>query len=96
MEDNRGKTQRILRKAARVVTLPRSWSTRIEWRLLDGRGWLLKAITYEIEQRRLFPWIPVCFGIGILLFFQADGPPCGHRCQFLPSAVRQASPCAGT
>ena len=32
-------------------------------------------IAREIEQRRLFPWIAVCFGLGILLFFQADGTP---------------------
>jgi competence protein ComEC len=75
MEDNRGKTWPIPRSAARVVALPRSWSTGIQWRLLDGRGWLSKAITHEIEQRRLFPWIPVCFGVGILLFFQAAGMP---------------------
>ncbi len=57
------------------MALPRSWSSSIEWGLLDGRGWLSKAITHEVVQRRLFPWIPVCFGIGILLFFQADGAP---------------------
>ncbi|GEO13558.1 competence protein ComEC [Microvirga aerophila] len=28
-----------------------------------------------MEHRRLFPWIAVCFGLGILLFFQADGQP---------------------
>ncbi|MBB3019957.1 competence protein ComEC [Microvirga lupini] len=66
---------RIPRSAARVMALPSSWGTSIEWRLLDGRGWLSKAITREIEQRRLFPWIPVCFGIGILLFFQVDSAP---------------------
>jgi competence protein ComEC len=75
MEDNRGKTWPTPRNAARVMALPRSWSAGIEWRLLDGRGWLSKAIAHEVEQRRLFPWIPVCFGIGILLFFQADGAP---------------------
>jgi len=75
MEDNRGKSWPIPRSAAWVVALPRSWSASIEWRLLDGRGWLWKAISHEIEQRRLFPWIPVCFGIGILLFFQSDGAP---------------------
>ncbi|MBF9195201.1 ComEC/Rec2 family competence protein [Microvirga terrestris] len=75
MEDNRGRTWPIPRSATRVVALPRSWGTSIEWRLLDGRGWLSNAITQEIEQRRLFPWIPVCFGIGILLFFRADGAP---------------------
>ena len=57
------------------MALPRSWSTSIEWRLLDGGGWLSKVFAHEIEQRRLFPWIPVCFGIGILLFFQANRAP---------------------
>jgi len=57
------------------MALPWSWSTSIEWRLLDGRGWLSKVFAHEIEQRRLFPWIPVCFGIGILLFFQANRAP---------------------
>jgi competence protein ComEC len=75
MEDKRGKTRRIPRSSARVMALPRSWNAGVGWRLLDGRGWLSKAITHEIEHRRLFPWIPVCFGIGILLFFQADSAP---------------------
>ncbi|MEE1656478.1 ComEC/Rec2 family competence protein [Microvirga sp. CF3062] len=66
---------RIPRSTARAMALHRSWNASIEWRLLDGRGWLLKAVVHEIEQRRLFPWIPVCFGVGILLFFQADGAP---------------------
>ncbi|WP_246498330.1 DUF4131 domain-containing protein [Microvirga soli] len=57
------------------MAVPRSWNDSIQWKLLDGRSWLANAITCEIEQRRLFPWIPVCFGIGILLFFQADGTP---------------------
>ena len=47
----------------------------IDWGLFDGHGRLSRAIAREIEQRRLFPWIAVCFGIGILLFFQADGTP---------------------
>jgi hypothetical protein len=29
--------------------------------------WLAAAFAHEIEQRRLFPWIAVAFGIGILL-----------------------------
>ncbi|MGZ5306764.1 MAG: DUF4131 domain-containing protein, partial [Actinomycetota bacterium] len=32
------------------------------------------CLTQEIEQRRLFPWLAVCFGVGIVLFFQADQP----------------------
>lgn len=75
MEDNREKPRRIPRSSARVVALPRSRGIQAEWQLLDGRAWLSKNIAQEIEQRRLFPWIAVFFGIGIVLFFQADGQP---------------------
>ncbi|UVF17444.1 ComEC family competence protein [Microvirga terrae] len=75
MEDNREMPDRIPRRGARAVALPRPWAYPIEWRLLDGRGWLSKSIAHEIDQRRLFPWIPVFFGVGIALFFQADGQP---------------------
>jgi competence protein ComEC len=34
-------------------------------------GWLRD----EIERRRLFPWIAVAFGVGVLLFFAAEGRP---------------------
>ncbi|MFL5132091.1 MAG: DUF4131 domain-containing protein, partial [Microvirga sp.] len=75
MEDNHEKPHRIPRSSAQVAALPRSWGSPIEWSFLDGRGWLLKNIAREIEQRRLFPWVAVFFGIGIILFFQADGQP---------------------
>jgi competence protein ComEC len=43
---------------------------------LSGLGaWITRCLTQEIEQRRLFVWIPVCFGVGILAFFQAEGRP---------------------
>ncbi len=38
---------------------------------LDLRG----AILAEVDARRLFLWIPVCMGVGILLFSVADGVP---------------------
>ncbi|HEX2556606.1 MAG TPA: ComEC/Rec2 family competence protein [Microvirga sp.] len=41
----------------------------------DWRAGLARCLDREVEQRRLFPWIAVFFGIGILLFFQADGQP---------------------
>src|SRR5215217_7988128 len=75
MEDNHEKPRRIPRSSAQVAALPRSWGSPIEWSFLDGRGWLLKNIARETEQRRLFPWVAVFFGIGIILFFQADGQP---------------------
>ncbi|MBM6581449.1 ComEC/Rec2 family competence protein [Microvirga sp. BT689] len=75
MQDNQEVPRRIPRRAARVMALPWSSGISIAWRLGDGRGWVSRCIAREIEQRRLFPWIAVCFGSGILLFFQADGEP---------------------
>ncbi|QFU16422.1 ComEC/Rec2 family competence protein [Microvirga thermotolerans] len=42
--------------------------------LPDLRGWAGRALAVEVAQRRLFPWIAVAFGCGILLFFQAEEP----------------------
>jgi competence protein ComEC len=41
----------------------------------DIGAWLTACIAHEAERRHLFPWIPVCFGIGILMFFAAEGRP---------------------
>ena len=72
--DNRqnGRNQRAV---ARALALPRRWQPALDLRLVDGRDFLARGIAREIEQRRLFPWLAVCFGSGILLFFQADGQP---------------------
>src|SRR3954470_12967726 len=48
---------------------------RLHVRGFDGRAWLGDCWTREVEHRRLFPWIAVAFGLGILLFFAADGRP---------------------
>src|SRR6187200_1030078 len=75
-EDNPRARSRIPRAVAGVLALP-SHPGAIGWRLGFGgwplalRGWLAQ----EIERRGLFPWIAVAFGVGILLFFQADGRP---------------------
>ncbi|WP_162820224.1 ComEC/Rec2 family competence protein [Microvirga calopogonii] len=45
------------------------------WFLPDGPAWLSRNVSLELEQRRLFPWIAVFFGLGIVLFFQAEGQP---------------------
>src|SRR4051812_45569026 len=42
---------------------------------VDWRAWLQRCWALEVERRRLFPWIAVAFGIGILLFFAAEGRP---------------------
>ena len=75
MEDNRGKFRRIPRSVARAAALPWAGGAGLDWSLPDGRGWLSRNAGHEIEQRRLFPWIAVCFGLGVVLFFQADGQP---------------------
>ncbi len=40
------------------------------------RHWVAENLTREAEQRRLFPWLAVAFGAGILVYFgAADGTP---------------------
>src|SRR5215213_4147178 len=41
----------------------------------DWRQWLARCLQQQVEQRRLFPWIAVAFGLGILLGFAAEGRP---------------------
>ncbi|HEX8416977.1 MAG TPA: competence protein ComEC, partial [Methylobacterium sp.] len=44
--------------------------------LAGGRAWFVAGLIQESEQRRLFPWLAVAFGIGILVYFGAtDGEP---------------------
>jgi competence protein ComEC len=72
--DNKDKTSRIPRATARALALPRPVGLMLDWRFIDWRGWVSRQVAREIEQRRLFPWLAVCFGLGILLFFQAEQP----------------------
>jgi competence protein ComEC len=40
------------------------------------RHWVAEGLAREAEQRRLFPWLAVAFGAGILVYFgAADGTP---------------------
>src|SRR5688500_9913566 len=62
---------------ARAATLalagafrPAGVAGRLEW-----QGWLKACIAEEVEQRRLFPWLAVAFGCGVLLYFSAEGTP---------------------
>src|SRR5215204_6250674 len=41
----------------------------------DWGGWLRACLAQEVEQRRLFPWLAVSFGLGVLLYFTAEGRP---------------------
>ncbi|WP_230533749.1 ComEC/Rec2 family competence protein [Microvirga roseola] len=89
-QDNRGTPRRVHRLAAQAAVLPRSWAPRLSWDLSGGREWLARNLARESEQRRLFPWIAVCFGLGIVLFFQAEGSPA------LWAPLGAASLCAAT
>src|SRR3712207_4025339 len=73
-EDRRGGIRRIPRLAARAAAMPRFREAHFVWRTGAGRDWLAASLAHEVEQRRLFPWIAVCFGFSIVLFFQADQP----------------------
>ena len=45
-------------------------------RILAACGaWLRACLAEEVSRRRLFPWCAVAFGLGILLFFAAQGRP---------------------
>ena len=55
------------------------------------RGWVVGGLAIEAEQRRLFPWLAVAFGAGILVFFTAtDGMPA------LWAPLAAAAVCAAT
>lgn len=49
--------------------------TGLELALAEARRRLLSACATEIERMRLFLWLPVLMGIGILLYFAADHEP---------------------
>lgn len=61
---------------ARAAALPHAALAPI--RSLDigaAWPWLERCFAHEVEQRRLFPWLAVAFGTGVLLFFAAEGRP---------------------
>jgi competence protein ComEC len=74
-EDNTRASVRIRSAAIQIAAL------RVPGRLshdplgLSWGEWLNRNLAVEMDQRRLFPCLTVCFGLGILLFFQADGRP---------------------
>lgn len=59
--------------AGRIGTAP--LGIRRGWPALPWRAPVATWLALEIERRAPFPWIAVAFGIGILLFFQAEGRP---------------------
>ena len=45
------------------------------WPALSWRAPVADWLALELERRTPFPWIAVAFGLGIMLFFQAEGRP---------------------
>lgn len=65
---------RVVRGAIPALAAGRFLGPAGVWQ--GGRHWLGQGLAREAEQRRLFPWLAVAFGAGILLFFTAtDGEP---------------------
>lgn len=73
-ENNKGEPNRMPPGRARAVALPGLSGLTLAWGALDWRGWWERCLVQEADQRRLFPWLAVCFGLGIVLFFQAEQP----------------------
>jgi competence protein ComEC len=77
--DNPGARSRIQKPLVQAVAGAFPWPVAGLPRPALGLGdigpWLTACIAREAERRHLFPWIPVCFGIGILVFLAADGRP---------------------
>src|SRR5215212_9708633 len=74
-EDRTDSNSRPRRSAAQALTLPVRWPAPIPVDGIDWRAWASGNVAREVEQRRLFPWLAVAFGLGIVLFFKAEGRP---------------------
>ena len=60
---------------ALAVLAPVRLPAPVAW-MPAARAFVIGELAYEAEQRRLFPWLAVAFGCGILIFFTAtDGMP---------------------
>lgn len=73
-ETERRDISRLPRSAARTLALPRGARLAFPAAFPDWRSWVERELSVEVARRRLFPWIAVSFGLGILLFFEAEGP----------------------
>src|SRR3954470_20402914 len=74
-EDRTDITPRLGRSTAQALALPARWPGQLAVRGVDWRAWIAGNVAREIDQRRLFPWLAVAFGLGIVLFFAAEGRP---------------------
>jgi competence protein ComEC len=74
-ENNTRKRLRIHGATTRTLALPGRWPALTAFDPTQTWSWFAENARREVEQRRLFPWTAVCFGIGILSYFEADGRP---------------------
>jgi competence protein ComEC len=72
-----GRPGRSARGAAAAALAGTGFARPRDWRIALERvpQFLRACVAEEVEQRRLFPWIAVAFGLGIVLFFAAEGRP---------------------
>lgn len=64
--------------AGAVLAWPQGWRLRgvnLSLRLAEAGQTLHAALEAEAERRRLFLWLPVMMGVGIMLYFAADREP---------------------
>jgi competence protein ComEC len=74
-EDNSRERAQVRPPQARALAIPTRRLNPVAFARPHVGLWLSRNLAVEIEQRRLFPWIAACFGLGILFFFEADGRP---------------------
>ena len=73
-----GRSDGSARASAAAAALPLGAAlgrVRLHAQGYEWRAWLRGYWAQEVEQLRLFPWIAVALGLGILLFFAAEGRP---------------------
>lgn len=74
-----GPDERRSRVRTGALALPARIALPLAFPQHDWGGRLRRALATELERRRLFNWLPVCMGAGVLLYFLADREPGRQR-----------------
>lgn len=70
-----GPDERRSRVRTGALALPARIALPLAFPQYDWGGRLRRALATELERRRLFNWLPVCMGAGVLLYFLAEREP---------------------
>jgi competence protein ComEC len=70
-----GAGQNRVSTSARAVAAPWTWHAPRHAERLRWTAAILRELRGEVDGRRLFLWLPVMIGLGVLLWFAADGLP---------------------